>query len=68
MTRTAGHVYTIGLGLIGWAAVIALPLLGVESTRLDALAIGMFVVVILATRSLAFKPTSGTVLSLDSVY
>jgi len=67
MNRIA-HVLTIALGLIGWLVVIGLPGLGAIEPKLDAMTIGMYVVVILATRALAFEPTSGRVLSLDAVY
>jgi hypothetical protein len=67
--RLIGHVFTIALGVIGWA-VLALPLVGILPTNpsVPTLPILLFVVVILGTRSLAFRLTEGSVLSLDSAY
>lgn len=67
--RTLGHALTIALGLIGWAVVLGMPLLGVltpEATPGSSIA--MFVVVIVFARALAFRGVEGSVLSLDSAY
>ncbi len=68
MQRVVGHLFTIVLGLVGWLTVIGLPVFGVAEPTVDMLTIALFAIVILATRALAFKPTEGTVLSLDSGY
>ena len=69
MQRTLGHILTIGLGLVGWLIVtIGLPLLGAARPQLDVQTVLLFAVVILVARALAWKPTTGTVLSLDSAY
>ena len=70
MARSAGPGFTITLGVIGWAAIIALPLLGVmpAPTEVRALPIALFVIVILASRALAFRLVEDVVLSLDSAY
>ena len=70
MARSAGQVFTIAVGLLGWGVVLALPALGLvpppEPTA--ALWIALFVIVILAARALAFRLVEGSVLSLDSAY
>jgi diguanylate cyclase (GGDEF)-like protein len=65
-----GHLFTIALGLAGWVIVLGLPELdpGARPTATPGLWIALFVVVILAARALAFRPASGSVLSLDSAY
>ncbi|HZJ62490.1 MAG TPA: sensor domain-containing diguanylate cyclase, partial [Kofleriaceae bacterium] len=70
MTRPAGHLFSIALGLAGWAVVLGLPALGVlpEPTPTPALWIALFIIVILAARALAFRMIEGSVLSLDSAY
>ncbi|HEY0992459.1 MAG TPA: sensor domain-containing diguanylate cyclase, partial [Kofleriaceae bacterium] len=70
MTRPAGHLFSIALGLLGWAVVLGLPALGVlpEPTPTPALWIALFIIVILAARALAFRMIEGSVLSLDSAY
>ena len=70
MPRRAGHLFTIGLGVLGWLVVFALPVFGIlpEPTRTDPLWIALFVIVILAARALAFRLVEGSVLSLDSAY
>ena len=70
MARLAGHLFTIALGLAGWAVVFGLPAVGVlpEPTPTSALWITLFIVVILAARALAFRMAEGSVLSLDSAY
>ena len=70
MTRTAGHLFSIALGLAGWAVVLGLPALGVlpEPTPTPPLWIALFIIVILAARALAFRMVEGSVLSLDSAY
>ena len=61
--------FTIALGLVGWGVVLGLPALGVVGTEPTSVAwIALFIVVILATRALAFRPVEGSVLSLDSAY
>ncbi len=67
--RALGQVFTIVLGVVGWA-VLALPLIGVlpMNASVPTLPILLFVVVILTARSLAFRLTEGSVLSLDSAY
>lgn len=60
---------TLAIGLVGWAVVIGLPwATGLPAPRLNFTTIGLFVVVISAARSLAWRPTANTVLSLDSAY
>lgn len=70
MSRPGGHPFTIGLGLAGWAALIALPALGIlpSPNPTPALWVGLFIVVILAARALAFRLVEGSVLTLDSAY
>ena len=70
VARRVGHLFTIALGLTGWAIVFGLPALGVlpEPTPTSVLWITLFIVVILATRALAFRMVEGSVLSLDSAY
>jgi diguanylate cyclase (GGDEF)-like protein len=70
VTRPAGHLFSIALGLAGWAVVLGLPALGVlpEPTPTPALWIALFIIVILAARALAFRMIEGSVLSLDSAY
>src|SRR5262245_10439679 len=74
--RTVGHVFTIALGLLGWIVVVALPaVVGAPTPSVAVLPIALFVAVILAARTLAFRPRAvtvdaddHTVLSLDSAY
>jgi diguanylate cyclase (GGDEF)-like protein len=70
VTRPAGHLFSIALGLAGWAVVLGLPALGVlpEPTPTPPLWIALFIIVILAARALAFRMIEGSVLSLDSAY
>lgn len=70
MPRRSGHLFTIALGVLGWAVVFVLPAIGIlpEPTRTDPLWIALFVIVILAARALAFRLVEGSVLSLDSAY
>jgi diguanylate cyclase (GGDEF)-like protein len=69
VTRPTGHLFTIALGLAGWAVVIGLPALTVSVTPdTPLLWLALFIVVILAARALAFRSASGSVLSLDSAY
>jgi diguanylate cyclase (GGDEF)-like protein len=68
-SRWLGHGFTIALGVLGWAVVLGLPALGVlPTTPAPALAIVLFVTVILAARALAFRLIEGSVLALDSAY
>ncbi len=67
-THRAVLFYTIALGALGWGVVLALPAVGVAAAPTSPLAIGLFVVVILAARGLAFRLREGSVLSLDSAY
>lgn len=68
--HTAGHVFTILLGVIGWVVVLSFPALGVlpHDAPAGILSVTMFVIVILAARALAFRLVEGSVLSLDSAY
>ncbi len=68
--RWIGHVFTVVLGLLGWAIVLALPTLALApaDAPTPALPILLFVTVILAARALAFRLVEGSVLSLDSAY
>jgi hypothetical protein len=70
VTRHVGNVFTVVLGILGWAVVLVLPALDLlpHATRTDALWIALFVIVILAARALAFRLVEGSVLSLDSAY
>lgn len=70
MPRSAGHVFTIALGVLGWAVVLLLPALGIlpDPAHTDPLWTALFVVVILGARALAFRLVEGSVLSLDSAY
>jgi diguanylate cyclase (GGDEF)-like protein len=70
LTRFGGHLFTIVLGVAGWAAVLVLPeLAGLPRPAATPLLwIGLFIVVILAARALAFRIVEGSVLSLDSAY
>jgi diguanylate cyclase (GGDEF)-like protein len=70
VTRPGGHLFTIALGLAGWAVVLGLPeLRGLESPhQTPVLWTALFIVVILAARAMAFRPASHSVLSLDSAY
>jgi diguanylate cyclase (GGDEF)-like protein len=70
VARPAGHLFTIGIGLAGWAVVLGLPAVGILPQRAPttALWITLFIVVILAARALAFRPVEGSVLSLDSAF
>lgn len=61
--------FTIALGLVGWGVAVGLPALGIVGTEPTSAAwTALFIVVILATRALAFRPVEGSVLSLDSAY
>ncbi len=79
----AGHALTIGLGVIGWLVVLALPALHVlpAAPPTTTLPVVLFVIVILGSRGLAFRlpglrsaegdagvAADGSVLSLDSAY
>ena len=68
--RTAGHVLTIAVGLLGWFVVVGLPALHVVPHDVPSglLSIGLFVTIILAARALAFRLVDASVLSLDSAY
>ncbi len=68
--RWAGHAFTIALGVVGWATVLALPALGLvpADEKTPLIPILLFVTVILAARGLAFRLVEGSVLSLDSAY
>ncbi|MBA3458932.1 MAG: sensor domain-containing diguanylate cyclase [Deltaproteobacteria bacterium] len=70
MPRSAGHIFTVVLGVLGWGVVLLLPALGIlpDPSHTDPLWIALFVVVILAARALAFRLVEGSVLSLDSAY
>jgi diguanylate cyclase (GGDEF)-like protein len=70
VARLAGHLFTIALGLAGWAVVLGLPALGVlpKPTPTPLLWIALFILVILAARALAYRLVEGSVLSLDSAY
>ncbi|HEY0189775.1 MAG TPA: hypothetical protein VGC42_01555, partial [Kofleriaceae bacterium] len=70
MARPAGSLFTIALGLAGWAVVIGLPRAGVlaQSSATPVVWIALFVVVILAARALAVRVLAGSVLALDSAY
>jgi diguanylate cyclase (GGDEF)-like protein len=70
VARPAGHLFTIGIGLAGWAVVLGLPAVGIlpQPAPTTALWITLFIVVILAARALAFRPVEGSVLSLDSAF
>jgi diguanylate cyclase (GGDEF)-like protein len=60
-------VFTLALAVLGWTAVIAAPLLGDPALPPHGAAgVAMFVIVILATRAMAFSIAPGAVLSLDS--
>jgi diguanylate cyclase (GGDEF)-like protein len=63
-------VFTLAVGVIGWAVVLGFPALGVLPYDAPAgiLAVTMFVTVILAARAMAFRLVDGSVLSLDSAY
>ncbi len=61
-------LYTIALGALGWGVVLGSRAVGVAAAPTSPLAIGLFVVVILAARALAFRLREGSVLSLDSAY
>jgi len=64
-----GHVFTIALGVLGWAAVVLPPVTGIwPAEPVSALPVLLFVAVILAARALAFRLVKGSVLSLDSAY
>jgi diguanylate cyclase (GGDEF)-like protein len=68
--RRAGQLFTITLGILGWAVVLGLP----ERNALPASGwtsgpwIALFFVVILSARALAFRIVAGSVLSLDSAF
>jgi diguanylate cyclase (GGDEF)-like protein len=70
VARLTGPLFTIVLGLAGWAVVLGLPALGVlpEPMPTPGWWIALFTMVILAARALAFRMSSGSVLSLDSAY
>jgi len=63
-------VFTVALGLAGWAVVLGLPAVGVlpEPTPTSLPWIALFIIVVLAARTLAFRLVEGSVLSLDSAY
>ncbi|MEO8549737.1 MAG: sensor domain-containing diguanylate cyclase [Kofleriaceae bacterium] len=68
--RTAGHAFTIVLGILGWFVVVGMPALHLVPHDVPSgpLPIAMFVVVILGARALAFRLVEESVLSLDSAY
>ncbi|HEU4730221.1 MAG TPA: sensor domain-containing diguanylate cyclase [Kofleriaceae bacterium] len=70
MARPAGPLFTIVLGLAGWAVVVGLPALDLlpRPAPTPLLWIALFILVILAARGLAFRLVEGSVLSLDSAY
>ncbi|HET7505532.1 MAG TPA: sensor domain-containing diguanylate cyclase [Kofleriaceae bacterium] len=70
MARPAGPLFTIALGLAGWAVVAGLPAAGVlpPAAPTPLLWSALFILVILAARALAFRLVEGSVLSLDSAY
>jgi diguanylate cyclase (GGDEF)-like protein len=63
-----GRWFTIALGIAGWTALAIPGLLGVDGAHASAGWTALFFVVILASRSLAFHPVKGSVLSLDSAF
>ncbi len=69
-SHTPGHVFTIVLGLLGWAVVLAFPALGIlpKDPPAGMLSVTLFILVILGARVLAFRLVEGSVLSLDSAY
>ena len=69
-SHTPGHVFTIVLGLLGWAVVLAFPALGIlpKDPPAGMLSVTLFILVILGARVLAFRLAEGSVLSLDSSY
>ena len=70
VTRSAGHLFTVAVGLVGWAVVLGFPAVGMlpKPTPTPLLWIALFIVVILAARGLAFRIVENNVLSLDSAY
>ncbi|MEJ7603878.1 MAG: hypothetical protein WKG01_38715 [Kofleriaceae bacterium] len=70
MARSAGQVFTVAVGVLGWGVVLGLPAAGIvpEPEPTAALWIALFVIVILAARALAFRLVANSVLSLDSAY
>lgn len=69
-SHLAGHVFTVVLGVLGWAILLGFPALGLlpHDAPAGMLSVTMFVIVILAARALAFRLVEGSVLSLDSAY
>ncbi len=70
--RRVGQIFTIAIGVIGWGVVFGLPLTNLlpsspPTTPTSLVWLAVFVIVILAARSLAFR-VEGSVLSLDSAY
>lgn len=70
MRRSAGHLFTVALGLAGWGVVLGFPALGVlpKPAPTPLLWVALFIVMILAARALAYRTVAGSVLSLDSAY
>lgn len=60
--------FTIALGLAGWAVLAISPLAGIDGEHAPATWTGLFFLVILTSRALAFHPVKGSVLSLDSAF
>jgi diguanylate cyclase (GGDEF)-like protein len=70
VARPPGPLFTIALGLAGWAVVLGAPALGIVPALsvTPVLWIALFIAVILAARALAFRLVEGSVLSLDTAY
>jgi diguanylate cyclase (GGDEF)-like protein len=64
--RRAGPLFTVTLGLVGWAVVLGRS--ASVAPAPSALWIALFLGVILGARALAFRWVGGTVLALDSAY
>jgi diguanylate cyclase (GGDEF)-like protein len=60
--------FTIALGLAGWLALGLPTLLGLDVGYASMPWTALFFLVILASRSMAFHPVKGSVLSLDSAF
>lgn len=70
MVKSAGQGFTIALGAIGWSLIVLLPLVGVlpAAVHMPTLPAALFVIVILASRAMAFRLADESVLSLDAAY